>query len=270
MTSGKTTLTSKNKQPIKAKKSLGQNFCIDARIPAEIVQLLEPTKQHEIWEIGPGTGKLTEKLAQTDAALTLFEIDKRMKPFLEEHRAKIIWSDFLKIANEELPQAKEQLLICGNLPYYCGTAIIKKILENGPRAEKLVFLLQEEVAQKASAKVNDKDYSYLSVFVNLFAKASTGSVFSPASFAPQPKVNSQILILEPFNLDQEQIVNRLKALKKISQLFSQRRKMALPLLKKKFSNIDWHDRFKKLNIEEKARPQNISPDQFLQLFHYGP
>lgn len=261
-------MNSKNQQTVKAKKSLGQNFCVDHRIPAEIVQLLAATGNHEIWEIGPGTGKLTGELAQTDAPLTLFEIDKRMKPFLEEQfpEASIIWDDFLKIPKEELPIPQKSLLICGNLPYYCGTAIIKKILETGPQAEKLVFLLQEEVARKASAKVNDKDYSYLSVFVKLFARTSTGSVFSPASFAPQPKVNSQILVLEPLKLDQQQKASRQQALKKISVLFSQRRKMVLPLLKKKFNAIDWQERFAKLNIEEKVRPQNISPDQFLQLF----
>jgi 16S rRNA (adenine1518-N6/adenine1519-N6)-dimethyltransferase len=100
----------------------------------------------------------------------------------------------------------------------------------------------------------------------LFARTSTGSVFSPASFAPQPKVNSQILVLEPLKLDQQQKASRQQALKKISVLFSQRRKMVLPLLKKKFNAIDWQERFAKLNIEEKVRPQNISPDQFLQLF----
>ncbi|MGM0598996.1 MAG: 16S rRNA (adenine(1518)-N(6)/adenine(1519)-N(6))-dimethyltransferase RsmA [Candidatus Rifleibacteriota bacterium] len=261
-------MISNNKQPIKAKKSLGQNFCIDDRIPAEMVQLLDASSQNEIWEIGPGTGKLTEKLAETEADLTLFEIDKRMKPFLEEQfpQANIIWSDFLKVSSTNLPDAKGPLLICGNLPYYCGTAIIKKILESGPQAEKLVFLLQEEVAKKAAAKVNDKDYSYISVFVKLFAESSTGSVFSPASFAPQPKVNSQILILEPLKLDQQQKNNRLTVLKKISLLFSQRRKMVLPLLKKKFNNIDWQARFAKLKIEEKARPQNIPAELFLHLF----
>ena len=67
---------------IKAKKSLGQNFCIDERIPNEIIKELAPDNTFTVWEIGPGKGALTKRLIETGADIHLFEIDKRMEEIL--------------------------------------------------------------------------------------------------------------------------------------------------------------------------------------------
>ena len=253
---------------LKAKKSLGQNFCIDDRIPEEIIEKLAATTEHQIWEIGPGKGALTERLSKTGAKLHLFEIDERMRETLENNfkTAQITWGDFLEIKTENLPAVTAPLLVCGNLPYYCGTPIIKRFLENGPHAERIVFLLQQEVAQKAAATHNTGDYGYLSVHTAFFAKASLGRTYPPSSFVPQPRVHSTILQLEPLILTAHERERRMQALKKISYIFTQRRKMALPLLKKQFNDICWADRFASLGIDEKARPENISPSQMLELF----
>ncbi len=255
-------------ESIKAKKSLGQNFCIDERIPEEILARLAATADHQIWEIGPGKGALTARLAQTGASLQLFEIDERLRDTLEKGfpQAKIIWADFLELHDSQLPAVEQPLLVCGNLPYYCGTPIIKRFLENGPRAERLVFLLQQEVAVKAAAPCGHKEYSYLSLHTAFFARAAVGGTYPPSSFAPPPKINSSILILEPLNLSEEEKQRRLKALKFASFLFTQRRKMALPLLRKQFKDIDWDARFAHLEINPQARPENIDPAKTLELF----
>ncbi len=251
---------------IRAKKSLGQNFCVDERIPTEIVKRLAATKEHCIWEIGPGKGALTSLLRQSGADLHLFEIDQRMQPILEKDfpEARITWGDFLEL--KELPIPDKPLLVTGNLPYYCGTPIIRRFLECGPETEKLVFLLQHEVAAKACATINSRDYGYLSVQIAFFADAELGSTFGPGSFSPPPKVNSSILEIRPFKLSDCERQRRILLLRPVSMLFAQRRKMALPLLKKMFKQTDWAQRFAELGIEEKARPENISPQQFMQLF----
>ncbi|HNX75835.1 MAG TPA: 16S rRNA (adenine(1518)-N(6)/adenine(1519)-N(6))-dimethyltransferase RsmA [Candidatus Rifleibacterium sp.] len=253
---------------IKAKKSLGQNFCIDERIPEEIIRRLAATSQHQIWEIGPGKGALTTRLTETGAAMQLFEIDDRLRePLTREFPdAKIIWGDFLELPDSALPALVRPLLVCGNLPYYCGTPIIRRFLENGPLAERLVFLLQQEVAIKAAAPVNHREYSFLSLHTAFFARASVGGTYPPSSFAPPPKINSSILILEPLSLNESERQRRFKALKFASFLFNQRRKMALPLLRRQFKDTDWDARFALQGIDAKARPENISPDQMLELF----
>lgn len=253
---------------IKAKKSLGQNFCKDERIPAEILAKLAPGVGDQIWEIGPGQGALTRKLIKSGATLHLFEIDERMRPILvnDFKQATITWGDFLEIPDDKLPAVNGPLLVCGNLPYYCGTPIIKRFLENGPQAARIVFLLQEEVAKKAAAPHNTSDYGYLSVHTAFFARASTGQTYPPSSFVPPPKINSTILQLEPLELSEEDRERRHRALKQISFIFTQRRKMALPLLKKRNPEIDWAERFARLGIDEKARPENISAATLLELF----
>lgn len=258
----------KSKHLVSAKKSLGQNFCIDERIPEEVVRRLSAGPQDQIWEIGPGMGALTERLQQTGADLQLFEIDQRMQPILTQKfpEAQIAWGDFLEIDQDQLPQVNKPLLVCGNLPYYCGTPIIRRFLEKGPKPERMVFLLQEEVALKAAASENQPDYGFLSVLVAFFAKAWVGSTFPPSSFEPRPKINSTILVIEPVELTQAEKVTRLQALKMISVIFSQRRKMALSLLKKRFSEVNWAQRFEMLGIDAKARPENISPQTLLKLF----
>lgn len=252
---------------VTAKKSLGQNFCTDPRLAQEVVEKLAATENHQIWEIGPGKGALTQLISKSGAALQLFEIDERMRPILENQfrNAEIMWGDFLEIPDDKLPEVNRPLLVCGNLPYYCGTPIIKRFLEKGPKAERIVFLLQEEVSLKAAAPCNTSDYGYLSVHTAFFAKASLGRTYPPSSFFPPPKINSTILVLEPLTLSEAEKQRRLKALKHISLLFTQRRKMALPLLKKRDGAINWAERFASLKIDEKARPENISPEQFLEL-----
>ena len=159
-----------------AKKSLGQNFCCDERILEEIIEHLKPSENNEIWEIGPGHGALTKGLVNTGAKVTAFEIDERLKDELTKKfpNIEIIWNDFLSIQSANLPKASDSLLVCGNLPYYCGTPIIRRFLENGPKAETIVFLLQEEVARKAAANDNSKEYGFLSVHTQLYAKQKLG------------------------------------------------------------------------------------------------
>lgn len=254
---------------IKAKKSLGQNFCVDDRIPSEIIEKLQITPDKQIWEIGPGQGALTQKLVKYGADIHLFEIDERMKPILEGicDRLNITWGDFLELNSEDLPEVSKPLVVCGNLPYYCGTPIIKRFLEDGPKAERLVFLLQQEVAEKAAAKCGSKNYSFLSVHTAFFANAYVGNTYGPESFRPQPKINSSVLVLEPLELSSEEKKLRFNALKYASYLFNQRRKMALPLLRKNFSSKPWEELFEKLRIDFKARPENISPEQMIKLFN---
>lgn len=253
---------------IKAKKSLGQNFCIDERIPNEIIAELAPGPDYCVWEIGPGKGALTMRLLETGADMHLFEIDERMREILEGlcPKENITWGDFLELKQEELPIPKKPLLVCGNLPYYCGTPIIKRFLENGPTPARLVFLLQHEVSVKASVPVNHKEYSYLSVHTALFAKARVGHKYGPASFVPQPKIDSSVLILEPIQMSNEERQHRIEILKYISTLFNQRRKIALSTLKKAYPAVNWAERFEKLGLNPMARPENISPEQYLQLF----
>ncbi|HNW36543.1 MAG TPA: 16S rRNA (adenine(1518)-N(6)/adenine(1519)-N(6))-dimethyltransferase RsmA [Candidatus Ozemobacteraceae bacterium] len=252
-----------------AKKSLGQNFCTDARLPAEIVRRLAAEPGDAIWEIGPGTGALTEQLIATGAAVSAFEIDTRMGDELARFGDKITihWGDVLEMDPSPLIPPGKRLLVTGNLPYYCGTAILRKLLMMRPQPDKLVFLLQDEVARKAAAKPATEAYGFLSAQVRLFAEPVLGTRFSPASFRPSPKVYSTILELRPLKLDSAESERRENALKLLSVMLGSRRKMALPLLRHAFPKAkpSWDDRFIALDISTKIRGETLPLETVISL-----
>lgn len=252
-----------------AKKSLGQNFCTDARLPAEIVRRLEAGVGDVIWEIGPGTGALTEKLIATGASVEAFEIDERMRDELARFgsRLTVRWGDVMEMDLAPLVPAGKKLLVTGNLPYYCGTAILRRLLMLKPQPDRLVFLLQDEVARKAAAKPGTDAYGFLSAQVRLFAEPVLGTRFSPASFRPSPKVYSTILELRPLHLGEAEFERREHALKILSVMLGSRRKMALPLLKHAFPGASpaWDERFISLNINLKARGETIPLETVIEL-----
>jgi len=66
------------------KKSLGQHFLIDKNIAEKIIRLADISEDDTVWEIGPGSGILTEKLLDRCGKLFAFEIDKKWFEFLKE------------------------------------------------------------------------------------------------------------------------------------------------------------------------------------------
>jgi len=252
-----------------AKKSLGQNFCTDARLPAEIVRRLAAGPDDAIWEIGPGQGALTELLIATGATVTAFEIDTRMRDELARFGEKLTvhWGDVLEMDLHPLIPAGKRLLVTGNLPYYCGTAIMRRLLMMLPQPDKLVFLLQDEVARKAAAKPGTDAYGFLSAQIRLFTEPVLGTRFSPASFRPSPKVYSTILELRPLKLVAGEFERRENALKLLSVMLGSRRKMALPLLKHAFPHAKpfWDERFISLNIDSKIRGETLPLETVISL-----
>lgn len=254
------------------KKSLGQNFCQDDEVGLAVLRALAVEDGAEVWEIGPGLGALTRVLLPLPCRLRLFEIDGRLKPHLEtltRDRANcaIHWGDAMDVDFAGLRPAGP-LFVCGNLPYYCGTGLVRKLIEEvAPPAAKLVFVLQKEVVAKACAGIGDEDYGFLSVAIQLFAEALRGPDFSPAAFFPNPKVTSGLLELRPLTLSCAERGRREATLRLASIVFGQRRKMALPLLRKAFPTVQptWDERFAALGIAPTVRGEVIPLPSLIEL-----
>ena len=84
---------------IRAKKSLGQNFLIDQNILTKITNSVT-IENKEIFEVGPGTGNLTEFIvAQKPKKIFLIEKDETLANDLEKRyldNISIIKKDILK------------------------------------------------------------------------------------------------------------------------------------------------------------------------------
>lgn len=182
---------------IKMSKKLGQNFLIKRGIVDEIVHAAELTVGEPVLEVGPGIGTLTQGLAQSGADVTAIELDRRLLEVLDTTLAsydnvRIIHGDVLKLDVPTIMNQKS-FKVVANLPYYITTPIIMSLLESKLPIERLVVMVQKEVALRMVAKPGTKDYGALSVAVQYYTEPDIVLDVPPKSFLPAPAVTSSVI-----------------------------------------------------------------------------
>ena len=182
---------------IKMSKKLGQNFLIKRGIVDEIVHAAELTVGEPVLEVGPGIGTLTQGLAQSGADVTAIELDRRLLEVLDTTLAsydnvRIIHGDVLKLDVPTIMTHK-RFKVVANLPYYITTPIIMSLLESKLPIERLVVMVQKEVALRMVAKPGTKDYGALSVAVQYYTEPDIVLDVPPKSFLPAPAVTSSVI-----------------------------------------------------------------------------
>lgn len=212
------------------KKKFGQNFIIDENIINAIVNKSNVDKDTLVIEIGPGSGALTNKLAQAAKNVLCYEIDTKLKEILESNLAnyknvQVIFEDFLKsdVINDIKSYEYKKLYVVANLPYYITTPIIIKLIEDNINPDKIVVMVQKEVGDRLRAKPGTKDYNSLSIFINYFYNVKKIMDISKNVFIPKPNVDS---IVVEFNKIENKLVLKDKELffKLIYDSFRQKRK----------------------------------------------
>ena len=249
---------------MKAKKSLGQNFLIDNSVINKIVDNINANENDLIIEIGPGMGALTTKLKEKNCNIICYELDTDLKPYLnklEDSKTKIIYQDILKSnIKEDINNIKyDRLFIVGNLPYYITTPIIKYLTNLNIDIYEMIFMVQEEVADRFSAGVSTKEYSSITLYLKYYYDVTKLFSVSKKCFNPIPKVESAIIKFKKRcnKLD----VNKEKYFKLISDSFKQKRKT----LKNNLNNYDWSkikDVLNRYNLNDNVRAEEISEEIF--------
>ena len=253
------------------KKSLGQNLLIDKNILNKIAEL-SSINGKVVFEVGPGTGNLTEIiLKKNPKKLLLVEKDKRFcqiltKKFDLEKNFIIYNEDILKFNFDKNINPD---LVFGNLPYNISTQILAKFIkfnEWPPSFSKIIFMFQKEVADRILAKTNTKKYGRISVLANFRLDIVDSFKISRKCFLPVPDVDSKIIIFSPKTKTNYNIKN-IKNLEKITEiLFSGRRKM----INKAFSKIfkDYEKIANALGINLKKRPAELSCHDIYRITEY--
>lgn len=194
-----------NKYHFSFKKSLGQNFIIDANILKRIIEIAYIDERSGVIEIGPGIGSLTEQLALVANKVVAFEIDQRLLPILDDTLAKydnieIVHEDILKVdldtAIQKYFDSHLHIHVVANLPYYITTPILMKILQQKSPIKSITVMLQKEVAERMAAPPNTKQYGSLSIAVQYYTEAKILMDVPKTVFIPQPNVVSSVLKLE--------------------------------------------------------------------------
>lgn len=214
------------KYDIKPKKSLGQNFLVEAAGLNKVIDAAQLQPEDEVLEIGAGLGSLTYLLAQSVRQVVAVEIDKAVLPPLREaltnfENVQIIEGDILEKNPDELMEGKDYVVVA-NIPYYISSAIIRHLMEAANRPKRVVLTVQKEVAERVLAR--DGKMSLLSLSVQVFGQVSMAGVIPAGSFLPAPDVDSAVLKIELYPEPLIPLANEKVFFKIAHAGFSQKRK----------------------------------------------
>lgn len=255
------------------KKQYGQNFLLDDNILKNIVKSAELKKDTNVIEIGPGLGFLTNYLQQATTNVLCYEIDEQMVEHLNElnYNISIINDDFLKRnLNKDFKNIfdnSNNITLVANLPYYITTPILLKVLEETTRIDKMIVMMQTEVAKRLCGKPSTKDYNALSVLIQYFTNPRIIFNVSPKSFFPEPNVESSVVMIEKKEEPLLEVENLDFFLKFNRNIFAQRRKTLYNNIQKAYN----YDKglikkiIKENNLDESVRSEELDVSQIVKL-----
>ena len=189
------------REGLRASHARSQNFLADPDVLQGILDLAEVTPGDRVLEIGPGLGILTGGLLDGGAEVTAVELDAGLARYLQEHlagpieagRLQLIEGDALDLELTTLVPSPYRVV--ANLPYHITSPILHRLLGRPPSPQRLVLMVQAEVAERIAAPPGRM--SYLSVFVQYHAAVEVALHVPSEAFEPAPKVASAVIVLEP-------------------------------------------------------------------------
>ncbi|MDR0644412.1 MAG: 16S rRNA (adenine(1518)-N(6)/adenine(1519)-N(6))-dimethyltransferase RsmA [Treponema sp.] len=175
------------------RKKFGQNFLINPKARASLIEALELTENAEVWEVGPGIGAMTDIILAKGATVHAFEIDSgfsavlRQEIFKNNPRFSLIEGNVLKTWGQNPPGR----YFFGNLPYSIAAKLVGDLIEKRRLFRRMVFVVQKEVAERAAAKPGSRNYSSFSVLCASAYTITPLQILKGAAFYPPPHVDSQ-------------------------------------------------------------------------------
>ena len=270
-----------------ARKALGQNFVADPNTVMKIARLAQVGPGDRVVEIGPGLGSLTLALADTGAHVLAVEKDETLLPVLSDvlnlYGAKEVqvvqadaltvnWPELLSSANPSSDQAAAdredsgdsgdsgdtgdteefQWTLVANLPYNTAVALIMGVLADAPMVQRMVVMVQSEVADRLVAGPGGRTIGIPSIRLAWFARAELLATVPPEVFIPRPRVTSALVGItrrEPPST----IVSESDLMALVARAYSQRRKMLRSTLGKAVSAAA----FEAAGIAGTSRPEEL-------------
>jgi 16S rRNA (adenine1518-N6/adenine1519-N6)-dimethyltransferase len=181
---------------INAKKSLGQNFLKSKLALNKMVEAGEINNNDLVLEVGPGKGVLTEKLLEKAKKVIAVEKDDRLIPFLQERFATEIKNDKFEIIHGDILDfegGERGYKIIANIPYYITGQFLRKFLETDNQPERIIVMVQKEIADRIVAREGKENL--LSLSVKAYGIPKKIMKVDKENFSPAPKVDSAILAI---------------------------------------------------------------------------
>lgn len=253
-------------EPIKPKKSLGQNFLINPGITQRICEASQIQPTEIILEIGPGKGALTHELSRRARHVIAIEKDKKLAEILthdfRNSNVRVVACDILRYPFDQIPPKTK---IVANLPYNIATPILTKIIEHRSTFSEVFATVQLEYGQRIAAGPHTKNYGAFSCFVQFYADTKILFKIKNTAFRPVPKVQSCFLKLALLKKPRFRVNNEDTLWKVIHACFGQRRKTiqnALTTLQDKGAIIKT---LQSLDINPKLRAENLTLEDFVRI-----
>ena len=259
-----------NRFKLRADKKLGQNFLIDENVVHQIVAAAELSEADTVLEVGPGIGTLTQGLAESKARVVAVELDTRLLPVLATtlngyDNVRVVHGDILKVNIMEEVGAPS-FKVCANLPYYITTPIIFALLEKRLPMERLVAMVQKEVAERMAAQPGGKEYGALSVAIQYYTEPKIAFIVPPTSFIPAPAVDSAVIVCKRREKPPVEVCDEGLFFRVVKAAFSLRRKMLSNSLKnmgiKSEQVVKW---LELAGVDGERRAETLSLEDFAKL-----
>lgn len=250
---------------MRASKRLGQHFLTDRNILRRIVDAVEPAPSDVVIEIGAGHGSLTRELAPRVRQVFAIEKDRRLAEDLHEATGKepelrnvsVVQGDALRVDWQRFGSDRPKFV--GNIPYNITTPLLERVLDP-PLPELVVFLVQQEVADRVVAAPGSKTYGGLTIGIQAVCRAEKLFTVRAGAFRPAPKVQSAVLRLRPKHppLIDPSETSALRSF--VTACFSRRRKQ----LKNAVPGMTEAD-LRALGFDPTVRPERLPPEAFVLL-----
>jgi 16S rRNA (adenine1518-N6/adenine1519-N6)-dimethyltransferase len=270
---------------------LGQHFLTDPELLRRIADALDPTRQDVVIEIGPGRGSLTAELAARVGLVIAIERDRRLAHRLREsgiekretENVVVVVGDALELDWHTLagsgtfpdspftfPALFPEVKVVGNIPYSITSPLIEKAL-TPPLPERIVFLVQREVAERVAAAPGGKAYGALSVGVQAVCRAELLFRIPAGAFRPPPKVESALLRLTPLAAPLIAPEEGPALRRFVTACFSRRRKQLRNVLMAAAgrSAAEVSAGLAALGLDPAARPETLPPAEFVRLLRWS-
>ncbi|MGD9692121.1 MAG: 16S rRNA (adenine(1518)-N(6)/adenine(1519)-N(6))-dimethyltransferase RsmA [Phycisphaerales bacterium] len=233
------------------RKSLGQNFLIDANLAAKLLDASSASNGDLVLEVGPGAGALTEDLLARGCTVIACELDRGMCELLTDRFPEALASNQLTLINDDCLATKRALSpklldalasrpfrLVANLPYQAASPLMAILASDHHPAAATPPLppclgqyvtIQKEVADRLLSQPNTKSFGPLTVIVRAFASITRIATLPPECFWPRPEVTSAMISITPLPTP---VTSNPAALSRLCHLvFTQRRKKLSSILK---------------------------------------
>jgi len=249
------------------RRSLGQNFVVDANTVRRIARLADVGPGDHVVEVGAGLGSLTLALAETGATVLAVEIDQHLVPILRENTATlpnvtVLHGDAMTIDWHAVLSGAPRWTLVANLPYNVATPLIADLLDGVPEIASMLVMVQKEVGERLVARPRTEAYGAVSVKVAYWATGELVGTVPPSVFLPRPNVDSALvrLVRRPTPaVDTSISADTIFSLVRTG--FGQRRKM----LRRSLALLVSVEQFERAGIDPTARAEELDVEAWGRL-----